>query len=64
MKIDSFTIGRFELRKEGAVIKYFMDGEQIQYVEYAHDSPERLMMDILQEMFDRENHDNGLKWEE
>lgn len=63
MKIDTFKVGRFELRNTKEGIKYYIDGEQVQYVELAFDSPERITLDVLKEMYDRESNDLGLKWE-
>lgn len=63
MKIDTFKVGRFELRKVGEEIQYYIDGEQVQYVELAWDSPERTTLDVLKEIYDRESYDSGLKWE-
>ncbi|ORM64350.1 hypothetical protein PRCB_02245 [Pantoea rodasii] len=63
MQIDNFKIGRFELRKVGEAIQYYISGEQVQYVELAFDSPERVTLDVLKEMYDRESYDSGLKWE-
>ncbi|WP_182058443.1 hypothetical protein [Pantoea sp. ME81] len=63
MKIDTFKVGRFELRNTEEGITYYMDGEQVQYVELAWDSPERTTLDVLKEMYDRESNDLGLKWE-
>ncbi|KNC14297.1 hypothetical protein AC790_08840 [Pantoea sp. RIT-PI-b] len=63
MKIDTFKVGRFELRNTQEGIRYFIDGEQVRYVELAYDSPERITLDILQEIYDRESNDLKLKWE-
>ncbi|MEA5104470.1 hypothetical protein [Pantoea sp. S18] len=63
MKIDSFKVGRFELRKVGEEIQYYIDGKQVQYPELAWDSPERIMLDVLKEKYDHESRDSGLKWE-
>lgn len=63
MKIDSFKVGRFEIRDTEEGIKYFIDGEQVQYPELAWDSPERITLDVLKEKYDHECRDSGLKWE-
>ncbi|WP_342606377.1 hypothetical protein [Pantoea agglomerans] len=63
MKIDTFKVGRFELRKVGEEIQYYIDGSQVRYVELAYDSPERITLDVLKEMYDHESNDLGLKWE-
>lgn len=63
MKIDSFKVGRFELRKVGKEIQYYIDGKQVQYPELAWDSPERITLDVLKEKYDNESRDNGLKWD-
>jgi len=62
--IDKITVGRFGLHKVQEEIHYYIDGERVQYVELAYGSPERIALDVIQEMFDRENRDSGLKWEE
>lgn len=63
MKIDTFKVGRFELRNTEEGITYFIDGGQVEYVELAFDSPERITLDVLKEIYDRESNDLGLKWE-
>jgi hypothetical protein len=63
MKIDTFKVGRFELRNTEEGIKYFIDGEQVQYVELAWDSPERTTLDVMKEIYDRESYDRGLIWQ-
>lgn len=63
MKIDSFKVGRFELRKIGEEIHYYIDGKQVQYTELPFYSPERITLDVLKEKYDHECRDNGLKWE-
>ncbi|MCW1973368.1 UNVERIFIED_ORG: hypothetical protein FHW05_002216 [Pantoea agglomerans] len=42
MKIDTFKVGIFELRKVGEEIQHYIDDEQVLYVELAWDSPENV----------------------
>lgn len=63
MEIDKFTIGRFGLTNTDGTVRYFIDGEEVQYPELPFDSPERITLDVLREKYDHESRDNGLKWE-
>ncbi|WP_417878419.1 hypothetical protein [Vibrio sp.] len=63
MKIDTFKVGRFEIRNTQEGIEYFIDGKEAQYTELAWDSPERNTLDVLKEKYDHESRDNELKWE-
>lgn len=61
--IKKLTCGRFELRKPGDLCEYWIGGEQVEYQSFDHDAPERIMFEVLTEILDRENEDNGLRWE-
>lgn len=61
--LDKITVGRFGVHKVGEEIHYYIDGELVQYVELAWDSPERITLDVVKEIYDRESRDNGLKWD-
>lgn len=63
MKIDTFKVGRFEIRNTEEGIEYYIDGKQVQYPELQFDSPERITLDVLKEKYDHESRDSGLKWE-
>ncbi|PPC68942.1 MULTISPECIES: hypothetical protein [Pantoea] len=60
MKIDTFEVGRFEIRNTVEGIEYYIDGKQVQYPELACDSPERIMLDVLKDIYYRESYDRDL----
>lgn len=64
MKIDTFNVGRFEIRNTEEGIEYLIDGVHVQLVELPSDSIERITLEVLLEMYDRENADSGLSWED
>jgi len=61
--IENFTCGRFGIRNLEGVIQYLIDGECVELVELPVDSVERITLEVLREMYDRENTDSGLRWE-
>ncbi|MDF9910172.1 hypothetical protein [Pantoea agglomerans] len=63
MKIDKFTIGRFGLTNTDGTIRYFIDGEEVQFAELEYGSPEKITLEVLKEKYDHESRDNELKWE-
>lgn len=63
MKIDTFKVGRFEIKNTEKGIVYFIDGKQIQYPELGWDSLERITLDVLKAKYDHESRDSGLKYE-
>jgi hypothetical protein len=61
--IRKLTCGRFEIRANETHYDYFIDGEQINFADYEQTTPERVTLEVLQELLDRENEDSGLSWE-
>ncbi|WGK58975.1 hypothetical protein [Pantoea sp. SS70] len=59
--LDKITVGRFAVHKVGEEIQYYIEGEAFNIV-LDWDSPERITLDVVKEIFDRESRDNGLKW--
>jgi len=62
--IENFTAGRFAIHNNNGIIQYLIDGAQVELMESPSDSIERITFEVLREMYDRENADSGLSWED
>lgn len=63
MILTKFTIGRFGLTNTDGTIRYYIDGEEVQFCELEYGSPERITIEILKEKYDHESRDTGLRYE-
>lgn len=62
--IENFTCGRYAIHNNNGVIEYLIDDVPVQLVELPSDSYDRITLEVLSEIYHRENTDSGLKWEE